>query len=320
MIDKGEFEKKQIIFYFPANGDKMSFRNDNMLITDGNGKIKFQSTCYRIFLVFVAGDTTITTGLLQRANKFGFSLCLMNRNLKVYKHISARMEGNTLLRRYQYAYNDLDLAKYIVANKIANQKAALMKIRRKNPTIKEAIDMLEKHLLMLGSKTMDLNGIMGIEGSAARCYFPQIFSNTIWKSRKPRIKTDYLNACLDIGYTILFNIIDGLINVYGFDEYCGVLHRSFYMRKSLVCDLMEPFRPIVDWIIRKAINLEQFKKEDFQVSNGKYQLDWKKSGKYTQIFLEGILEYKTEIFLYVQGYYRSFMKHKTIEEFPVFQL
>lgn len=320
MIDKGEFEKKQIIFYFPANGDKMSFRNDNMLITDGDGKIKFQSTCYRIFLVFVAGDTTITTGLLQRANKFGFSLCLMNRNLKVYKHISARMEGNTLLRKYQYAYNGLDLAKYIVENKIANQKAALMKIRRKTPGIKEAINMLEKHLLMLDSNSVDLNGIMGIEGSAARCYFPQIFSNTIWKSRKPRIKTDYINACLDIGYTILFNIIDGLVNVYGFDEYCGVLHRCFYMRKSLVCDLMEPFRPIVDWTIRKAIHLEQFKKDDFQVYNGKYQLDWKKSGKYTQVLLEGILEYKIEIFLYVQGYYRSFMKHKAIEEFPIFRL
>ena len=83
MIDKGDFEKKKIIFYFPANGDKMSFRNDNMLITDGNGKVKFQSTCYRILMVFVAGDTTITTGLLQRANKYGFSLSLMNRNMKV---------------------------------------------------------------------------------------------------------------------------------------------------------------------------------------------------------------------------------------------
>lgn len=320
MIDKGDFEKKQIIFYFPANGDKMSFRNDNMLITDGNGKVKFQSTCYRIFMVFVAGDTTITTGLLQRANKYGFSLCLMNRNMKVYKHINARMEGNTLLRKYQYQYDELHLARYIVINKIANQRAALMKIRKKTPGTKEAIEVLGEHLQKLKVEDLDLNGIMGIEGSAARCYFSQIFSNTVWKSRKPRIKTDYINACLDIGYTILFNIIDGLVNVYGFDEYCGVLHRYFYMRKSLVCDLMEPFRPIVDWTIRKAINLEQFKKEDFQVYNGKYQLDWKKSGKYTQVFLEDILEYKVEMFMYVQGYYRSFMKHKKAEEFPVFQM
>ncbi|MCM1186677.1 MAG: type V CRISPR-associated endonuclease Cas1 [Lachnoclostridium sp.] len=320
MIDKGDFEKKQIIFYFPANGDKMSFRNDNILITDRDGKIKFQSTCYRIFLIFVAGDTTITTGLLQRANKFGFSLCLMNRNLKVYRHINARMEGNTLLRKRQYEYDELDLAKYIVANKIGNQKAALMKIRKKTPGIKEAINILEEHLYKLDNEVVDLNEIMGIEGSAARSYFPQIFSNTAWKSRRPRIKADYINACLDIGYTILFNIVDGLVNVYGFDEYRGVLHRCFYMRKSLVCDLMEPFRPIVDWTIRKAINLEQFRQEDFQVYNGKYQLDWKKSGKYTQILLEGLLEYKIELFSYIQSYYRAFMKHKAVDEFPIFQM
>jgi CRISPR-associated protein Cas1 len=83
---------------------------------------------------------------------------------------------------------------------------------------------------------------------------------------------------------------------------------------------MEPFRAIVDCIVRKAFNLEQFRKEDFQVYNGKYQLDWKKSGKYTQVFLEGILQYKVDIFIYIQGYYRAFMKHKPAEEFPVFQM
>jgi CRISPR-associated protein Cas1 len=320
MIDQGDFEKKQILFYFPANGDKMSFRNDNMLITDGDGKVKYQSTCYRIFLVFVAGDTVITTGLLQRANKFGFSICLMNRNLKVYRFIPARMEGNTVLRKNQYQYIEYHLARVIVANKILNQRTALNKIRGKTPEMKEAISKLDEHILKLKDDRLSLNEIMGIEGSAARCYFPQIFSNVMWSGRKPRVKSDYVNACLDIGYTLLFNIIDGLVNVYGFDEYYGVLHRCFYMRKSLVCDLMEPFRAIVDCIVRKAINLEQFRKEDFQVYNGKYQLDWKKSGKYTQVFLEGILQYKVDIFIYIQGYYRAFMKHKPAEEFPVFQM
>jgi CRISPR-associated protein Cas1 len=320
MIDQGDFEKKQILFYFPANGDKMSFRNDNMLITDGDGKVKYQSTCYRIFLVFVAGDTMITTGLLQRANKFGFSICLMNRNLKVYRFIPARMEGNTVLRKTQYQYIEYHLARVIVANKILNQRTALNKIRGKTPEMKEAISKLDEHILKLKDDKLGLNEIMGIEGSAARCYFPQIFSNVMWRGRKPRVKSDYVNACLDIGYTLLFNIIDGLVNVYGFDEYYGVLHRCFYMRKSLVCDLMEPFRAIVDCIVRKAINLEQFRKEDFQVYNGKYQLDWKKSGKYTQVFLEGILQYKVDIFIYIQGYYRAFMKHKPAEEFPVFQM
>lgn len=317
MIDQTDFSKKQFVFYFPSQGDKMTFQNDNLVIKDKDKKTKFQVTCYRIFIVFVVGDTTITTGLLSRANKFGFSLCLMNRNMKVYKFISARMEGNTLLRKQQYAYESMELGQYIVLNKIQNQRKALLNFRNKDGLIEDAICSLDMHIKKLKTGMLDMNTIMGIEGSAARVYFPQMFNNVKWNGRKPRIKCDYVNAALDIGYTVLFNIIDALLNVYGFDEYYGVLHRCFYMRKSLVCDLMEPLRPVMDYAVRKAINLKQIKEDDFEVFDKRYVLQWRKSPEYTQIFLKAILEYKNELFLYVQGYYRAFMKQKTVSEFPV---
>lgn len=317
MIDRTDFEKKQFIFYFPSAGDKMTFQNDNIVIKDKDKKTKFQVTCYRIFIVFIVGDTTITTGLLSRANKFGFSLCLMNRNMKIYKFISARMEGNTMLRRQQYAYEGMELGQYIALNKVQNQRRALMNFRNKDGLVQDAIDMLDMHISKLQSGTLDMNTIMGIEGSAARVYFPQMFNNVKWKGRKPRIKCDYVNAALDIGYTILFNIMDALINCYGFDEYYGVLHRCFYMRKSLVCDLMEPLRPVIDYALRKAINLQQIKEEDFEVRDKRYMLEWKKSPQYTQIFLKAILGYRDEMFSYIQGYYRAFMKQKAALEFPV---
>lgn len=318
MIDQTDFVKKQIVFYFPSQGDKMTFQNDNLVIKDSENKIKFQVTCYRIFIVFIVGDTTITTGLLSRANKFGFSLCLMNRNMKVYQFIGARMEGNTLLRKRQYAYEGMELGQYITLNKIQNQRTALMKIRNKNQLVLDAIQILNRHIEKLRCEQLDMNAIMGVEGSAARAYFPQMFNNVLWKGRKPRIKSDYVNATLDIGYTILFNIIDALLNVYGFDEYYGVLHRCFYMRKSLVCDLVEPLRPIIDYAVRKSINLNQIKEDDFKVYNKRYVLEWRKSPAYTQIFLKAILEYKEEIFLFIQGYYRAFMKQKNANEFPLF--
>lgn len=317
MIDKADFIKKQFVFYFPSNGDKMTFQNDNLVIRDKDKKVKFQITCYRIFIVFVVGDTTITTGLLSRANKFGFSLCLMNRNMKVYKFIAARMEGNTLLRKQQYAYEGMELGQHIVLNKVQNQRKALMGFRNKDRLTEDAICLLDTHIKRLQEERLNLNTIMGIEGSAARVYFPQMFNNTRWKGRKPRIKCDYINSALDIGYTILFNIVDSLLNVYGFDEYYGVLHRCFYMRKSLVCDLVEPLRTVIDYSVRKAINLRQIKEEDFEIFNKQYVLQWKKSAEYTQIFLKAILEYKDELFLYIQGYYRAYMKQKEASEFPV---
>lgn len=91
------------------------------------------------------------------------------------------------------------------------------------------------------------------------------------------------------------------------------------MRKSLVCDLVEPFRCLIDKQVRKAIHLEQCKAEDFLVDNGRYSLKWKCNAKYVGFLMVPILKYKVEIFLYVRDYYRAFMKGKASEDFPVFE-
>lgn len=141
-----------------------------------------------------------------------------------------------------------------------------------------------------------------------------------WKGRNPRIKSDFLNVTLDIGYNLLFNMVDSLLQVYGFDVYCGVYHKEFYMRKSLSCDLMEPIRPIIDLKVRKAVNLKQIKADDFQVFNNRWTLSYKKSPEYIGMFMDELLEYKEEMFLYIQDYYRSFMKGKTATEYRMFDL
>lgn len=45
MLEKPDFEKKQIIFIFAKKGEKLSFKNDNMVVTDKEGKIIYQITC-----------------------------------------------------------------------------------------------------------------------------------------------------------------------------------------------------------------------------------------------------------------------------------
>lgn len=81
---------------------------------------------------------------------------------------------------------------------------------------------------------------------------------------------------------------------------------------------MEPFRPIIDTQIRKSINLKQFSESDFNFRNGAYVLNWDFNKKYVSILLDAILKYKTEIFTFIQSYYRNFMKGKSAEEFTCF--
>lgn len=320
MISGNDFSKKQIIVFCPAKGDKLTYQNDNIVIRDGKNQIKYQSTCYRLFALFVVGNTTITTGLIQRSKKFGFSICFFSMGMKLYEVIGSRMEGNTLLRQHQYEYRGTELGQQIIRNKILNQREAINQIRRKTLENKQAIRALDAHIETLSQGNLPLLSILGVEGSAAKTYFGEIFDNTLWKCRKPRIKSDYVNTTLDIGYTVLFNVIDAILNIYGFDTYYGVLHKCFYMRKSLVCDIMEPFRPIIDLEVRKGVNLNQIKEEDFDIYDKRVVLKWKKSSEYTGLFMRAILSHKDEIFTYIQSYYRNFMKGAKVEEFPLFYL
>lgn len=320
MMSTRDFEFKQIAFVFTDEGEKISFKNDNLIVSDSEGRIKHQSTCYRLFALFICGDFCLTTGVLDRSKKFGFTIVFMTVNLRVVSILPARAEGNVLLRKRQYAYDKQEIAGHIIANKIHNQIYVLKKRRKKTEQDKENIQKLEQFEKDVQKEGLTPQEIMGIEGICARIYFKTLFEEYNWTARQPRVKHDIINVLMDIGYTILFNIVNALLEMYGFDVYVGILHTQFYHRKSLVCDLEEPFRPIIDMAIQKALNLGQVSEKDFWKKQGCYVLPWKNSKKYVSIILASLLEHKNEIFIFLQSYYRAFMRNKPIEDFPVFYL
>ena len=319
MLSEPDFVEKKIILVHLKGGEKISLKNDNLVVKDKDGKIKFQLTCYRLFALFVVGRFTLTSGIIERSKRFGFSIVLFSTYFKVYTCINYSMEGNTLLRKKQYTTDKgNEIAKQIIINKIENQKRILVNLR--NSAVRDGIKILDEQIIKLKNNEYNDNEIMGIEGTAAKVYFKRLYSNYKWKGRQPRVKRDEINLLMDIGYTVLFNYIEAILNIYGFDVYKGNLHKEFYKRKSLVCDMVEPFRPIVDYKIRKMINLNQISKYDFKVNNEQYQLEWKDSSEFILEILKEIALYKGGIFRYIQSYYRWFMKGKTVESFPRMEL
>lgn len=316
MLTAPDFTKKQIVFVLFHEGEKMAFTNDNLVVKTAEDKIKFQITCYRLFIIFAVGHWSITSVVIQKAKKFGFFIALMTPGYRLYGLIGAEKDGNTMLKKKQYHYEGLDLAKHITDNKLANQQLLLMGMRNKAESTRQAITAITQYREQLKTAAT-LNELMAYEGLAAKQYFKNYFNNIDWQGRQPRIKRDMTNATLDIGYTLLFAFIEALLCSYGFDTYCGVMHRQFYMRKSLVCDLVEPFRVIIDHSVKKAINLRQIQEKDFTVVQNQYRLNWDKSSSYVQFLMMPIIEEKDEIFLYVQNYYRAFMKELPAEAYPV---
>jgi CRISPR-associated protein Cas1 len=320
MLTAPDFEQKQIIFALISDGDKLSFKNDNIIIKSADGTIKHQSTCYRLFALFIVGHICITSGLLQRAEKFGFSIVFMTPYLRVYGFWGLNEKGNVLLRRKQYDYKGLEIARRIVSNKINNQLETLKSIRQKSRDIQEAIINITRYQGRSPENFLTLQDLLGYEGIVSRIYFKAVFCEYGWTARRPRVKNDMTNCLLDIGYTLLFNIVEALLNIYGFDLYQGVYHRQFYQRKSLVCDLVEPIRPVIDTRIRKAYNLGQIKEEDFETVDGQFRLYGKKSKPYISWLMEELLSHKKNMFLFTQGYYRAFMKNVPINQYPQFNI
>jgi len=261
MLTLPDFIEKKIVVVFSQNGEKISFKNDNIIVTDCDGTTKMQFSCYRLFAVFIVGGFTLTSGIIERSKRFGFSIVLFTASFKLYTTINFALDGNTLLHKKQYATDiatETEIARNIIINKIENQRDMLKKLRE--PAFAEGIDNLNEVIAKLKAAENITNyEIMGLEGTASKIYFTRFFYGFDWRGRQPRVKQDEINLLMDIGYTVLFNYIEAVLNIYGFDIYKGNLHREFYKRKSLVCDIVEPFRPIVDYKIRKAINLGQTK-------------------------------------------------------------
>lgn len=222
-----------------------------------------------------------------------------------------------MLVRRQYQTNiDFEIAKVIVKNKIVNQKKALQSTRK----AKDGVDLLNKILAKFDEPINDLSTLMGLEGTAAKVYFNRMFDMMDWKGRQPRVKRDITNLLLDIGYTILFNYIDALVSMYGFDTYKGNLHQEFYNRKSLICDLIEPFRVIIDCKIKKMHNLNQISTADFILQKGRYMVNYKSKTNYGAELIKEINSYSACIFKYIQRYYRWFMTSEDISLMPVVEV
>ena len=280
-------------------------------------KMPFQ----KILALFVIGHIRITTPLIDKCKKFNVALIVVNQSFRPVFYWANSAEANYLLRQKQYSFpkDDISIAKILVRNKIANQIETLKKTRRTDYVTKAVLDLCRDCMDKLMTANQ-YNIMMGIEGLAAKSFFEAYYHDLGWQSRKPRIKCDALNATLDIGYTILFNYIECFVRMFGFDPYIGVYHRLWFKRKSLICDLMEPFRCIIDRAVRTAYNRKQFSEQDFEIVKGEYKLKIQKNSDYCKVFYDALIPYKTEVFKYIHSYYRCFMKSCSMDNYPIFLL
>ena len=151
------------------------------------------------------------------------------------------------------------LAVAIVEAKVRKQIVLLQRFGRRAhaEVVGEAVSEMRGLLRMLPDCTA-IDEAMGMEGAAARIYFP-CFGQLVpaelqfeLRSRQPPL--DVANAALSYLYTLLTaECVTALVAV-GLDPAIGFMHVAADHRPSLALDLVEEFRPMVaDQVVLSAV-------------------------------------------------------------------
>jgi CRISPR-associated endonuclease Cas1 len=86
-------------------------------------------------------------------------------------------------------------------------------------------------------------------------------------SARNRHAVDPVNALLNYAYGVLEGQCRTALLAHGFDIACGILHADKHGRDSLVYDLMELFRPVVDGFVLNLLGKTTFSYGDFVRAN-----------------------------------------------------
>lgn len=154
-----------------------------------------------------------------------------------------------------------ELWQLVIKQKIFNQSQLLYK----KGFITEA-EMLAEY-----TGQVELGDVSNREGHAAKVYF-----NCLLPEGVARRGGGFLNACLNYGYAVLLSAFNREIVSSGYLTQLGIWHCNEFNKFNLSCDLMEPFRTIVDeTALNIPLNDSAFKRKMANVLNYEAVIDEK---------------------------------------------
>ena len=140
--------------------------------------------------------------------------------------------------RNQIAWTD-DIKKHvwteIVAEKIRKQALHLQHWKC------EEADLLYQYI-----NEIEFGDVTNREGHAAKVYFNALFGMDFTRSAE-----NVTNAALNYGYSLLLSTFNRCVVANGYITQLGLFHDNVFNQFNLACDLMEPFRPLVDLKVKK---------------------------------------------------------------------
>lgn len=156
-------------------------------------------------------------------------------SLGLFNHFQVTLRINEQIKWSKKKKENLWLK--IVENKIENQKELLKYLEKSDISIAR-LEAYKENL-----KKDDISAEHQ-EAIASRIYFQELYSNNF-----KRFNEDGVNSALNYGYMILRSIISSKIVAKGFHPSLGLHHKSQFNAYNFSDDIIEIFRPMVDYLI-----------------------------------------------------------------------
>ncbi len=234
--------------------------------------------CHKLEGIMVFGNVQVSTQALALLLKNGIELAFFSRRGRLRGQITAPFTKNIELRVAQYGqYRNpefrLRWSRAVLKAKINNCRRLVADFAHNHRDLDFRQGLHELAVLARRvDRQNDIDGLLGIEGQAARVYFgifgKMLLADLNFDKRRKRPPPDPVNALLSLSYTMLFNEISSLLDGLGFDPYLGFFHAVRYGRASLAADLMEEFRaPVADRFVLRFLNRKMIVQDDFIINS-----------------------------------------------------
>ncbi len=301
-------------------------KRGRLLVVSRDGKYEFAFRNLRE--VIVTSGVSISSDLLRALAWNGIDLVITSHTgTPLARLIPARMGGTTRNRIEQYRALDdgraCRIMRDLIIGKGRNQVSNL-KYYSKARSGDESLKLYEKASMIkdLVSKLKTYEGgdldkcredVLSYESQMANIYWSGIgivcgrygFRERIKRPEIRRgVKPDIVNIALNIGYNLLAGSLWKYVLRFSLDPFLGFLHVERPGRLSLVYDLIEPLRPILDRFIISLLKRNVLRKD----MNGR-SVFLELVKKYYEEFLNNKLKYRsrnyrleTIMFLYIEDF------------------
>ena len=266
-----------------TSSTKLSVRNKAFFIA--NKSVSRIISPKRIDSIAITTHCDINAAAIKLAAQHQIPLYIYNNFGTLQARVCSPFLVNTAdLRRKQLLfYYKAEATEWVIDmlhKKTGLQIGLLKQLANRKPKNKDQISIAEKSMLQILGKTQELKQqnidearatLLGIEGSISRMYYKHLALFVTppfdFKARTRRPAMDYFNAGLNYLYGMTYSIVENGIYAKGLDPFSGFMHTDYPRKQSLVFDMIEPVRPLIDkmWmqhIIDRQITEKHFIKKE----------------------------------------------------------